>query len=124
MTTDGAKGEAPKSEGLAARIPAEVSAALNESQLAALEAAVGPPRPWRRQPIDIRLTFPIGGGRRAFLTLVGGTDKRNPTRRAQDREEHPIRTKTNLVFLGAAVVALYAVAGVIALLVAAAIRSG
>lgn len=121
MTTDGPKGEAPAQESVAARIPAEVSAALNEAQLAALKRAIGEPRPWRKQPVDIRLTFPFFA-RRVFITLVAGTDKRNPTRRQQDRQEHPLRTASNMLFLGAAVVALYAIAGVIALLVAAAIR--
>ena len=121
MAMQGAKTDAPSAEGIAARIPAEVSAALTESQLAALKAAIGESRPWRKQPVDIRLTFPFFT-RRVFITLLAGTDKRNPKRRLQDRREHPLRTASNLLFLGAAVVALYAVAGVIALLIAAAVR--
>lgn len=121
MTTDGAKGDTPERASLAARIPAEVSAALSEGQLSALAEAIGEPRPWRRQPVDIRITFPFFS-RRVFITLVAGSDKRNPTRRRQDRETHPVRTASNMLFLGTAVVALYAVAGIIALLVAAAVR--
>lgn len=121
MTTDGPKAEPPAGDGVAARIPAEVSAALNESQLAALQEALGEPRPWRKQPVDIRLTFPFFA-RRVFITLVAGSDKRNPTRRQEDRKRHPLRTASNMLFLGAAVIALYAIAGVIALLIAAAVR--
>jgi len=123
MTTDGPKGDAPAQNNTGSRIPAEVAAALNESQLAALQAAMGEPRPWRKQPVDIRVTFPFFT-RRVFITLVAGSDKRNPVRRQQDRDEHPLRTASNMLFLGAAVVALYAIAGVIALLVAAAVRGG
>lgn len=123
MTTEGPKADAPGANGISARIPPEVTAALNDSQLAALKAAIDEPRPWRKQPVDIRLTFPFFA-RRVFITLIAGTDKRNPVRRKQDRQQHPLRTASNILFLGAAVIALYAIAGAIALLIAAAVRGG
>ncbi len=103
------------------RIPASVRETFSEAQLEAVRAAVGQKRPWRKHPIDIRLALPFGP-LRVFMTLVAGADRRNPDRRAKDRTMHPIRTASNMLFIGTAVVVLYAIAGVIALLAAIAVR--
>lgn len=103
------------------RLPPDVHESLSEEQLAALREAIGAARPWRRHPIDIRIAFPLGG-RRAFLTLIGGSDRRGDERTRQDRKAHPLRTTGNMIFLGLAVVALYAIAGVVALLIGLAVR--
>lgn len=121
MPTDQAKRDELRIDDVIARIPTEIRDTLSEEQLQALRDVVGQTRPWRKHPIDIRLTLPVGS-HRLFFTLVAGADKRNPDRRAKDREMHPVRTASNMVFIGAAVVALYAIAGVIALLAAMAVR--
>jgi hypothetical protein len=103
------------------RIPASVRETFSEIQLEAVRTAVGEKRPWRKHPIDIRVTLPLGSYG-AFMTLVAGADRRNPDRRAKDRAMHPVRTASNMLFIGTAVVVLYAIAGVIALLAAIAVR--
>jgi hypothetical protein len=45
---------------------------------------------WRtRHAINVRI-----------LTVVGGRERRNPDRRADERHKHPLVTKGNVVFLG------------------------
>lgn len=34
-----------------------------------------------------------------YLTIVGGKERRNPDRRADERYKHPLVTKGNIVFL-------------------------
>ena len=102
-------------------MPSDVRDGFTEEQLAALREAIGAARPWRQYPINIRMTFPLGG-RRAFLTLIGGSDRRGGQRRDLDRQAHPLGTTGNMIFLGAIVVALYGVAGVVALLIGLAIK--
>ncbi len=121
MPADEAERDELRIDDIVSRIPAEIRETLTEEQAEALRDAAGQTRPWRKHPIDIRLTAPMGS-RRLFVTLVAGADKRNPDRRAKDREIHPIRTASNMLFIGIAVVALYAVAGAIALLAAMAVR--
>ncbi|MDP6705330.1 MAG: hypothetical protein QF893_03210 [Alphaproteobacteria bacterium] len=103
------------------RIPTAVRETLSEVQLDAVRTAVGDKRPWRKHLIDIRVTLPLGP-LRVFMTLVAGADRRNPDRRAKDRTMHPVRTASNMLFIGTAVVVLYAIAGVVALLAAIAVR--
>jgi len=103
------------------RVPPEVTQALSAGQVEKLRAAIAQARPWRRHPIDIRLTLPLFS-RRLFVTLVAGADRRNPERRVQDRVTHPLTTVPNLVFIGVGVVALYAIAGMVALMIATAVR--
>ncbi len=112
---------AARVEDVLSRMPQDVYETLTEDQLAALREAIGAARPWRRHPIDIRVAFPLGG-RRAFLTLIGGSDRRGGQRRGQDRQANPLITPGNMVFLGIIVVALYAVAGIVALLIGLAIK--
>ena len=121
MSTNEARDISPQVSEIMARVPPEVRDTLSGEQLDALRAAIGEVRPWRKHPIDIRFTFPMGANR-AYFTLVAGTNQRNTERRQQDRQAHPLRTASNMVFLGAAVVGLYSVAGVIALVIAAAVR--
>jgi hypothetical protein len=103
------------------RVPEDVTAALTEAQIEQLRAAIGQARPWREHPVDIRVTVPLFA-RRLFVTLVGGAERRNPERRALDRAAHPLSTLPNLIFLGVGVVALYAIAGLVALVIASAVR--
>ena len=123
MSTDDAKEEALRVLDVTDRLPPDIVDALTEDQMATLRQLITEARPWRKHPVDVRFTWPLGS-RRLFFTLVAGADRRNPERRALDRKIHPIKTRSNLVFLGIAVVALYAIAGAIALVVASAVRGG
>lgn len=79
------------------RIPPEVMASFTPQQRAALWNALRPVS-WRRHPVNIRLSFPIIGGR-YFLTVVGGPEKRGDERRLRDRVIFPLRTTGNILFL-------------------------
>ena len=55
---------------------------------------------WRtHHAINVRITIPLPFSR-FYLTVVGGRERRNPDRRADEREKHPLVTKGNVVFLG------------------------
>ena len=60
---------------LLARMPRAVRDSFGERQIAALRHAareVG----WGRHPLDLRLRLPWLSGRRLYLTLIGGVDRR------------------------------------------------
>ncbi len=92
------------------RLPRDIIDALSEDQLARLRRVITETRPWRDHPVDIRASF-----QHLFITLVAGPNRRDPDRRDQDRKIHPIKTMKNMVFLGAAVVVMYALAAATAL---------
>jgi hypothetical protein len=110
-------------ENVMSRVPDDILQALSEDQVARLRAAIAETRHWRKHPIDIRLSLPLFT-RRLFLTLVGGIDARGADRRAKERTMHPVATRPNVIFLGIAIVVLYALAGLVALMLAAALRGG
>lgn len=91
MASDGAL------EMLLDRIPPEVAETFTPAQRAALWSAVKPVS-WRRHPVNIRLSFPIIGGR-FFVTVVGGPEKRAGERRSRERRMFPLRTMGNILFL-------------------------
>lgn len=91
MASDGAL------EMLLDRIPPEVAETFTPAQRAALWSAVKPVT-WRRHPVNIRLSFPIVGGR-FFITVVGGPEKRAVERRQRERHMFPLRTLGNILFL-------------------------
>jgi len=83
-----------------------------------LETDERPPPPYTgwssTHSVNVRLSIPLGT-RRYYLTLVGGRERRNPTRRVEDRQRYPLRTAANLVFfLGLAVVVYVAALFVLA----------
>lgn len=87
-------------EALLERMPAEVGESLNPEQRAAICRALNPPSWNRHFPIHIRVSLPLPGtGRRYFLTVVGGWDRRNPTRIRRERMLYPLHTGGNLMFL-------------------------
>lgn len=84
-------------EALFDRIPEDVAVTFSEAQRAALYSAVKPTS-WKRHPINIRLSFPFVSGR-YFITVVGGPEKRGPTRLAREMRMFPFRTMGNILFL-------------------------
>jgi hypothetical protein len=61
----------------------------------------------RQHAINVRFSFPLFG-RRYYLVVFGGTELRNPERRARDRQRYPLLTLGNVLFLGWFVAAMYA----------------
>ena len=51
-----------------------------------------------KHAVNIRLTIPLPFAR-YFLTIVGGKERRNPDRRADERHKNPLATKRNIIFL-------------------------
>jgi len=80
-----------------ANLPEEVVASFTPEQRAALWQA-SKPISWQRPPVDIRLSIPLPG-RRCFVTLVAGRERRNPARRQRESRLHPLRTFDNVLFL-------------------------
>ncbi|HLN23806.1 MAG TPA: hypothetical protein VK558_07455 [Patescibacteria group bacterium] len=93
---------------LLARLPPEVLDSLTADQRAALWQA-SKSGTWKRHAINIRLSLPLFG-RRMFLTIVGGSDRRAPDRVRRESRFHPFRTTGNALFLIAVAVAFYLVA--------------
>jgi hypothetical protein len=87
-------------DALMERIPPEVMDSFTPDQRAALAQATSPIR-WRHHPINLRVAVPMPfAGRRGFLTIVGGAEKRSPDRVARERDVYPVMTKGNMVFMG------------------------
>ncbi len=63
----------------------------------------------RKHHVDIRLSVPFFG-RRFYLTVVSGGEKRGNERRKQDRHHYPLRTAANIFFFVGSGAAFYAVA--------------
>ena len=91
----------PARNGLAQRLlealPVEVRGSLNEEQREALVAAART-QGWSNHSTDIRLSIPFLG-RRYYLVLLGGEERRNKARLASERNKYPLRTLTNVLFL-------------------------
>lgn len=64
-------------------------------------------------PVNIRFSLPLPH-RRVYITVVSGTEKRAPDRRQIDRDEHPIFTFGNFLFVLGVGAAIY-MAGLIGL---------
>ena len=113
MSTEEASRDELRAKDVTDRLPRDIIDALSEDQLVTLRQVITETRPWREHPVDVRASF-----QRLFITLVAGTNRRSPDRREQDRKIHPFRTRTNMVYLGAAVAVMYAIAAAITLALA------
>lgn len=82
---------------LLSRLPHELVESLSPHQRAALWRALRQPS-WRRHPVNIRLAVPWFG-RRYFVTLVAGADRRGGDRHLRERVLHPLRTLGNVGFV-------------------------
>lgn len=63
----------------------------------------------RQHTIDARLSVPVFG-RRFYLVILGGAEKRRPDRLSRERQRHPLLTLGNVLFLGGIVALIYALA--------------
>ena len=55
------------------------------------------PADWGRHAVNIRISFPVVRGR-WYMAILGGTERRDASRRALDRQRHPLRTIGNILF--------------------------
>lgn len=104
--------------GLFERLPEWVVDTLSVEQKEAIHLAAEDPA-WKRSPVDIRFTLPFFG-RKFYVTVVSGAEKRNPKRRAEERHHYPLRTVAN-VFFFIGLATLFYMAAVIALALQSAI---
>ncbi len=85
-----------QADSLFARLPAWVMDTLTAEQRDAIHKAVCDPS-LRHPPVNIRFSLPVFG-RRYFLTVIGGAERRGAQRRAQERTKYPLRTVINFLF--------------------------
>lgn len=74
------------------RLPEDVAASFSTEQRAALGGAVAP----ARHAVDIRLSLPFLG-RRRYVVLLAGREKRPPARLEAYRHAHALWTPSNTV---------------------------
>ncbi len=76
------------------RIPSDVRSSFTPVQLAALQTALKP----RRHTVDLRLSLPWLG-KRFYLVILAGEERRSPLRRRLESQLHPLWTPGNLIIL-------------------------
>ena len=94
-------------------LPGEMRASFSDAQRAALSDALNS-RTWRRQSVDIRLSFPLLANR-YLMTIEAGRERRPGLRRKAERVFHPLGTIGNTLFMGAITTLICSVILVIAL---------
>ena len=72
----------------------------NQSELATRQAAESTP------PVNIKMTVPILG-RRFYFAVTSGRERRGKERLALERQNNPMRTKSNILFIFVGAVLLY-----------------
>ncbi len=95
LTADEAVGELDP-VALLDRLPKSVLDTLSAEQKEAIYQAAGNSS-WSGSPVNIRFSLPFFG-KKFYVTVVGGAEKRGPERRAEDRNKYPLRTVTNVFF--------------------------
>ncbi len=104
--------------GLFERLPEWVMDTLSVEQKEAIHLAAEDSA-WKRSPVDIRFTLPFFG-RKFYVTVVSGAEKRSPKRRDEERHHYPLRTVAN-VFFFIGMATLFYMAAVMALAMQSAI---
>lgn len=90
---------------LLSRLPEDVRERL-PPEVQTMIAIAAADRPWRKHPVDIRLTIPTPFGG-FFMTLVAGRERRSDVRRQIERRERPLTRLGNVLFVLATVGAFY-----------------
>lgn len=88
--------ENPDFDLLITRLPSHVVDSLDEAQRSAIHDVVSAAT-WRTHPIDIRYSLPFFG-RRFYLTVVAGEEKRMPDRQRVAHQDKPKLSLANLFF--------------------------
>ncbi|MFP6687975.1 MAG: hypothetical protein VCD31_01450, partial [Alphaproteobacteria bacterium] len=95
-------------------VPSELRDSFSDAQREALGAVLGTGT-WRRQSVDIRLSFPFFSDR-YFMTIVAGRERRPGLRRKAERVFHPLGTVGNALFMGTVTTVICSVVLIIALI--------
>ncbi len=66
-------------------------------------------QPWQSHSINIRLTLPLPG-KRIYVAVVGGVEKRARGRLKEERKSHPLLTMGNFLFVQGVGAAFYTAA--------------
>ncbi len=88
--------EAAQANWLFERLPEWVMETLSSEQKEAIHEIVDD-SVGKRPPVNIRFTVPFFKSE-FYITVVGGEEKRNAERRAQERHKYPLRTIANVFF--------------------------
>ncbi|MEE8351918.1 MAG: hypothetical protein V3R37_07005 [Rhodospirillales bacterium] len=107
VTADEAVG-ASGSIGLFDRLPEWVVDTLSAEQKKAIHQAIGDSL-WTASPVNIRFTVPFFG-KKYYVTIVGGGERRGPERQIKDRNKYPLRTVANVFFFIGLVTLFYLLA--------------
>ena len=85
-------------------IEPEIAATFTAAQLQAIKRSFSS-RSWNRHPLDIRLSVPVPG-RRFYLVIVGGPERREASRIREQNREYPLLTVTNTLVIAVCFVVL------------------
>ena len=86
---------------LFANLPNHIRQGLTTEQSAALAEAARHCK-WGAHQTDIRFSMPLFG-KRYYLVMLAGEERRSKARRISERAQHPLTTAGNLLFVGATV---------------------
>ncbi|MGF1610110.1 MAG: hypothetical protein ACFCUQ_11985 [Kiloniellales bacterium] len=86
---------------LFAGLPSHIRNSFTAEQNAALAEAARRCK-WGTHQTDIRLSLPLFG-KRYYLVLLAGEERRSKARRIAERSQHPFTKTGNLLFVGATV---------------------
>ncbi|MEX2450556.1 MAG: hypothetical protein WD407_06850 [Rhodospirillales bacterium] len=100
-------GQTASQNWLFAKLSAELLASFSDDQKRALHKAVSDAAAY--PPVNIRLTIPLPG-RRFYVTILSGQEKRSHDRRRHERTRHPVRTVANIFFILGFAVTFYLLA--------------
>ena len=78
-------------------VPPKVASSFTDTQLAAIKRALG--SGWNRHPVEIRRSIPIFG-RRYFIVVLGGVERRSAKRIRADHAKRPLWTFANSIVIG------------------------
>ena len=90
---------------LLSRLPKDIIESFSAEQKAALWAAANAPT-WRRHPVNLRFVAGLFG-RRYFVTIVAGPERRSPDRQRRESMLNPVRTLSNILFIVGALGSFY-----------------
>jgi len=85
--------------GLLHNLPENARGLFSEDHLTALNSACSKLN-WSRHPVDIRLSIPTLFNR-YYMVLLGGPERRDAGRLAEEKLRHPFQKVGNFLFLGA-----------------------
>ena len=99
FAVDAPRSPASPIEALFRRMTSADRDSFTERQRRALEQAAAETR-WRYHPVNLRFSWPMIF-QRYYCVIVAGPERRSKERRIAERENHPVGTIGNVLFLAA-----------------------